>query len=141
VEALSSITATVKQREQLDSLLMHLAAHGQHIDNISLGGVSKDEPVVLHRLPPSLLGLSSLTLSNLALRLHPRRGIGQWNIGYYQGVLGAAVTPPLKQLWLHSCTLLDKGAELAAALALAAAWAGAPQHHDVLSEQIPKCIR
>jgi hypothetical protein len=54
--------------------------------------------------------LSSLELVYLTLQL--QRGGGSW------GVLGAVVTPPLKQLRLHRCTLLDGVEALASVLSL-----------------------
>jgi hypothetical protein len=108
VLALSSITAVINQ-PKADSVVLYLAQYGPRIDSISLehtGCNSDSNPsVTLHQLPQNLLKLSSLTFRGLHLQLHQNSGC--------QGVLGAG--PPLKQLVLDGCLLLDgeKGLEKA----------------------------
>jgi hypothetical protein len=100
----------------MGSLLQYLSAHGQHVESISVKGVGEgwDEGFrvgsALESLASDLTKLSSLTLEYLYVQLH--------DIPYleHQGVLGAPAAPPLKQLRLHSCLLLDHNPGLAAAL-------------------------
>ena len=108
VLARSNLKANVgSNREKL--VLSYLSKHGQHIDSISFRG-DMYELGLLHYLPSALTKLSSLSFQSLKLQLQPGSG--------YQGILGAAVLPPLKQLRFTDCRLLDGGEGLAAALPL-----------------------
>jgi hypothetical protein len=116
---------TKVDQQRLDSLLLHLAKHGQHVNSIRLArpkdALHPDE-TYLHELPSALRQLTSLHLqfnSNayyddehlLCLQSAPGSG--------YHGVLGAAaVVARLKQLTLSYCMLLDGDRGLSAALAL-----------------------
>ena len=96
------------QQQQLDSLVdVYLPRYGEHVDSISLG------PGQLQQLPTTLTKLTSLTARRTDMQLLPGCG--------FQGVLGAAVTPPLKRLRLNHCILMMdafSGEGLTAALAL-----------------------
>jgi hypothetical protein len=106
--AVSSIKAKRLDQQKLDSLLsVYLPLHGSRIDSISLEGGPHP---TLRQLPSELTKLSTLALEYLDLQLFPGSG--------YQGVLGGAAAPLLKQLRLNDCTLLDKEGGLAAALDL-----------------------
>jgi hypothetical protein len=109
VQVLSNFQVAVNQ-QLLDSLLLYLSLHGQRADSVSVQGAGKGGAVLLRQLPQTPYMLSSLELVYLTLQL--QRGGGSW------GVLGAVVTPPLKQLRLHRCTLLDGVEALAAVLSL-----------------------
>ena len=105
----SSISVFGKQR-QLESLVnAYLPSYGGQVDSISFEGAG-GPIILLHQLPASITRLTSLILDSIYLQLQPGHG--------YQGLLGAATAPPLKQLRLNACTLLDGGQGLAAALAL-----------------------
>jgi hypothetical protein len=105
VLALRSITTSATQQQQVNSILLYLCLHGQHIDSINLQG-DKDSTLTLCQLP-DMTQLSSLQLHGLKVQLP--RGDDQ------QGVLAAAA--PLKQLQLSNCLLLGGERRLAAALA------------------------
>jgi hypothetical protein len=93
----------------VDSVLLYLCNHGQHINNVKIE-VPDDESndLKLCDLPHSkVLGLSSLSLLGLSVQLQPGGG--------FQGVVGAGI--PLKKLQLHGCKLLDYSTGLAAAAA------------------------
>jgi Leucine-rich repeat (LRR) protein len=110
VAALTSFTLDTSRinnhQQRLDSLVdVYLPRHGEHVDSISLGAVH------LRHLPTTLTQLTSLTARGTDIQLLPGCG--------FQGVLGAAVTPPLKRLRLHECILMmDFEEGLTAALAL-----------------------
>jgi hypothetical protein len=111
IAALHSISAAVPEQQQVDSVLQYLDRHGSHVDSLKLRGPDEDE-LTLCQLPPSLQ-LHSLVLAQFHVRLLPGNGS--------QGVLGAAAdaaarAPPLTQLQLNECTLLDGVKSLVAAL-------------------------
>jgi hypothetical protein len=113
VQVLPSIRVELKKQQQADSMVQYLVKHGQNIDSLEFWGAwpLEDTPS-LQKMPP-LLHLTSLQLLGLRLQLRPGDGV--------QGVLGpaaAASAPPLKQLKLESCELLDGQEGLAAALSL-----------------------
>lgn len=92
-----------------------LPKHGQHIDSISLRGAGYRIGFI--QLPATIIKLNSTQLENCKLQLDKlvlqlQQGEGN------QGVLGAAATPPLKQLRLADCLLLDGEEGLASALTL-----------------------
>jgi hypothetical protein len=113
--ALSSVNANVRQQQQLDSVLLYLDRHGSHVNSLKLS-----QPLTMRwgrpfrftlRHLPSTLQLQSLELSGWDLQLLSDNGS--------EGVLAAAVAagaPPLKQLQLDCCELLDGAEGLAAAL-------------------------
>jgi hypothetical protein len=95
VLAASSIRAVNAQQQHVDSVLLYLRNHGQHVHSIDLKG-AVCHTVSLQELPHAKLqGLSSLKLCNLDLQLQPGDG--------FQGVLGAVM--PLKRLRFAWCTL------------------------------------
>jgi hypothetical protein len=111
--ALTSITLdasrsskVLSRQPRLDSQVdVYLPRHGQHVDRLSLGAGE------LRQLPTTLTKLTSLTAKSMRLQLLPGCG--------FQGVLGAAVTPPLKRLRLNECIMMmDLEEGLTAALAL-----------------------
>jgi hypothetical protein len=110
--ALRSITAHVLEQEQVDSILVYLGNHSQHVSRLELRGDEANRlRVSLHELPPQLQ-LSSLQLQDLSLQLQPRDGS--------QGKLGsAAAVAALKQLRLSECELLDDEDTVDEALAAA----------------------
>jgi hypothetical protein len=103
--ALSSITVTLKQQQQLDSVLLYLEQHDKHVGSVQLTAMPLSRNITLRQLPPNLQ-LTSLQFDDMHLQL--QRGDG------FQGVLRPGL--PLKQLRLQRCKLLD-GAE-----GVAAAW-------------------
>jgi hypothetical protein len=118
VMALNSITGELKD-EQVDSMLLYLTKFGQHVSSIDLEGVRSDYQAswgmvtvtIRHPLAaPSSQHNSKLESLNLT-RLHLQLQQG-WGL---LGLFGAGA-PPLKQLRLQHCTLLDGGSGLAAAL-------------------------
>ena len=94
-QALTSIKLYVNDQEQLESLLLYLERHGEHVDSIYLDGrddsilyndydgqiPEDDAPVTLYWLP-SNLQLRSLECSCLCLQLQEyedgRNGFGSW---------------------------------------------------------------
>jgi hypothetical protein len=106
VEALSSISASDLQQQHIDSLLLYLAKHGQHVRRLALHGRRYDA-VQLRELPPSLTKLDSLQLAGMTLQLQPV-------LGGAQGVLTAGF--PLTLLELSRCTVLEGEQALAYAL-------------------------
>jgi hypothetical protein len=96
----------VTEQEHLDSMLLFLWRHGQKIDSINLQGDEANNDAVKLRQLPQLVQLSSLCLKLMKLQLHPMKGS--------LGVLAGA--PPLKQLRLTNCELIDDEQGLAAAL-------------------------
>jgi hypothetical protein len=109
VAALRSINIDVRDQQQADSALLYLHRHGSHVNRLQLWGPLRKQ-LTLRQLPPSL-HLHSLELSGRTVQLLPGKG--------FQGLLGggvAAAAPPLKQLRLGDCNLLDGGEPLAAAL-------------------------
>jgi hypothetical protein len=111
----------------MDTVLLYLAKHGQHVDSISLSGPLFEDPPEPRRVPeqstvsirhlPSSRQLSSLQLHELHLQLQPGHG--------FQGVLGAAEgIAALKKLEISSCQLLDEAASQALAAALSQLPAG-----------------
>jgi hypothetical protein len=95
VLAASSIRAVGSREQQLDSVLLYLGKHGQHVSSIE---VENNVNAHLQQLPhEQLQGLSSLTISWLVLQLQPARG--------FQGVLGAAML--FQRLVINKCRLLD----------------------------------
>jgi hypothetical protein len=119
--ALHSISTAVPEQQQADSVLLYLDRHGSHVNSLKLWGPQK-EKLTLYQLHTSLQ-LRSLDVAQFHLQLLPGSG--------FQGVLGlaaAAGTPPLKQLRLNACRLLDGVEGLQAALLQLPALAqGAPQ--------------
>jgi hypothetical protein len=116
--ALSSITGELKD-EQVDSMLLYLKKFGQHVSSIDLEGVRSDDqqswdmvtvtirqPLAAHNNQHNS-NLESLKLTSLHLQLQPGWGL--------LGLFGAG-PPPLKQLRLQHCTLLDGRSGLAGAL-------------------------
>jgi hypothetical protein len=98
VAALHSITADVPTQQQVDSVLLYLSKHSQHIDCIQLDGHNLGWAVV-RQLPPNLQ-LSSLQLHGVSLQLQPGNS--------WQGMLGAvSQLAALKQLRLKQVTVLD----------------------------------
>jgi Leucine-rich repeat (LRR) protein len=91
VEAISSISALDLQQQHIDSLLLYLAKHGQHVRSLDLFSAFD---VLLDELPASLTKLDSLQLTGRegSLELEP-------------AVLTAGF--PLTRLELKHCTLLD----------------------------------
>jgi hypothetical protein len=107
VQALSSMTVDdFAQQHQLDVVLLYLLRHGQHVNNLDLGGGIFTEIRLLQL--PDHLKLHSLRLSNIELQLQPGSG--------FKGLVRPGL--PLKQLRLYDCKLLDGEEGLAAALAL-----------------------
>jgi hypothetical protein len=109
VAALHSIDIDVRDQQQADSVLVYLHRHGSHVNSLQLwspAGIGSR--LLLFQLPPSLQ-LNSLQLVGWTLQLQPGNG--------FQGVMGSAAgAPPLKQLRLRDCTLLDGPEALEAAL-------------------------
>ena len=109
VQSLSSVRAMLHQQQQMDSVLLYMTNHGQHVSSIDIDGLRG--AVLLQELPHTKLqGLSSLNLSRLYLQLQQRHN----NLG----VLGHGqpdLQLHLTQLQLHSCKLADEY-QLAAAL-------------------------
>jgi hypothetical protein len=99
VEALNSITTRELDHEQIDSLLLYLAKHGQHVRSLDLS--ASDQDVQLVELPLSLTKLDSLQLSSLSLELQPYVLRDEFS---------------LTRLELIECTLLDGAQRRAAAL-------------------------
>ena len=95
---LSSIAVQGIKQQALDSVLLYLGRHGQHVHSVALGS-DPSMSTTLGQLPPCCQ-LNSLQLHSLGLQLLPG--------GDFQGVLGpAAELSALKQLRLDSCKLLD----------------------------------
>jgi hypothetical protein len=87
-------------------MLLYLWRHGQKVDSITFQGDEDwNDEVKLCQLP-QMVQLSSLCLKWMKVQLHPMKGC--------LGVL--AGTPPLKQLRLANCALIDDEQGLAAAL-------------------------
>jgi hypothetical protein len=104
--ALHSITAHVNNQQHLDSVLLYLEKHGQHVDSIQLSGVEQDL-LFLFQLP-SHLQLSKLQFEHFCLQLQPGHGS--------HGVLGpTAAGTALKQLRLKHCKF-DSSKQLEAVL-------------------------
>ena len=103
VLALPSITAHLKEQQQVDSVLLYLSKHDQH-SSINISSNRLD----MHHLP-SCPRLNSLQLSKFQLLLQPGE-----QLSCFQGVLKSG--QPLKQLRLTDCKLLDGIDRLAAAL-------------------------
>lgn len=105
VRLLRSITTDVTQQEQVDSVLLYLERHEQHVSSLVLTGDIQwgDPPLLILRQLPNLQ-LSSLQLDGFRLQLQP---LG----GGFQGVLASAASgvAALKQLRLKGCWLLDDG--------------------------------
>jgi hypothetical protein len=107
VEALSSVSAGQLDQARLNSLLLYLAKHGQHVRSLVLCAPIW-VGVPLHELPPSLTKLDSLQLRDMHLQLQP-------GLGGTQGVLRAGL--PLTRLELSWRSVLDGTQGLTAALA------------------------
>jgi hypothetical protein len=91
----------------MDSVLLYLDKHVQHVDSIQLTGVERGF-INLPYLPQNLQ-LSSLQLEHLHVQLEPRNGS--------HVLLGAATLAALKQLCLKDCKLWrDGNKQLAATL-------------------------
>ena len=105
VAALHSITAHITEQQQMDSVLLYLDKHGQHVDSIQLTGVERGF-IKLPHLPQNLQ-LSSLQLEHLHVQLEPRNGS--------HVLLGAATVAALKQLCLKDCKLRRDGKKQLAA--------------------------
>jgi hypothetical protein len=98
--ALSSVHITVQQQRQVNNVLVYLDRHGSHVNSLKLSQLQNDRRAGPLRHMPSTLQLHILELSRWPLQLAPGNG--------FEGVLGAAVpAPPLKQLQLDHCYLLD----------------------------------
>jgi hypothetical protein len=113
VLAASSITVWRTRDQGLDSVLLYLANHGQHVSNIEFGSgwgeivVTSDVRATLQQLPhDKLQGLTSMLCNGLDLQLQPGSG--------FHGVLDAGM--PLQKLHLERCNLLDGFEALSAAL-------------------------
>ena len=112
VMALSSIIVTVDDELQLDSVLLYLANHGQHVSNLTLHNFADNRPRADGGGAPLNLflllqsNLHSLELHEFALQLQPNSG--------YQGA--AKDGSALEDLIISECQLLDGEEELAAAL-------------------------
>jgi hypothetical protein len=104
-EALRRLSAKLPYQARVDSLLLYLAKHGQHVHSLDLH--TSDYRLQLLELPPSLTKLDSLQLEGMTLQLQP-------GLGGAQGVLRAEFT--LTRLELSNCSLLDGAQGLAAAL-------------------------
>jgi hypothetical protein len=95
-----NVTAQVREQHKMDSVLMYLGKHGQHVENLALLG---DGPglssgrAALRQLPPTVK-LNSLQLSNIKVQLQPGNG--------FDGVLGAGAAD-LKMLRVIRCDLFD----------------------------------
>ena len=123
---LRSLTMVITDHQQADSMLLYLANHGMHVDNMSLRAVGKSFfAVPLRQLPPTLQ-LTSLELCNIYLQLQPGWG--------FQGVLGYAGVSALKRLQLEDCTVLDGGG--AEGLAAALSWLPAGLEHFSIRGQL-----
>jgi hypothetical protein len=106
VAALHSITALVQHQQHANDVLLYLGKHGSHVNSLKLHRL-QGEWLILQQLPPSLQ-LHSLELQRWRVQLLPSNAS--------QGVMAAAAgSPPLKQLRLSACTLLDGVEGLAAA--------------------------
>jgi hypothetical protein len=103
VLALPSITANLKDQQQVDSVLLYLSKHDQ-CSSIDISSNRLD----MHNLPPCPR-LNSLQLSKFQLLLQPGE-----QLSGFEGVLKSG--QPLKQLQLTDCKLLDGIDRLAAAL-------------------------
>jgi hypothetical protein len=97
----------VPEQQQIDSVLLYLTHHGQHIDSIDLDGLHNS--AFLEQLPHrKLQGLSSLICNRMRLLVQP------W-VGFQHESGGMA---PLKKLQLDHCTLHGRQEGLAEALSL-----------------------
>jgi hypothetical protein len=114
VTVLSSIKAVLPQQQTVDSILLYLQNHGEHVSSIDLASSSQDDVTIcLHKLPYSKLqGLSCVRFSMLHLYLRPCA----WPWDAVPRPQEARV-PPLKQLQLDACLLMDQHEGLAALLA------------------------
>jgi hypothetical protein len=96
--ALTRLTIEDADQDSLDSMLLFLAQHGQHMDSITIKGAA-GVTVRLRHLPPHLQ-IKNLRLSSLRVQMQPGNG--------FAGVLGAAAgAAALKQLQLTNCWVLD----------------------------------
>jgi hypothetical protein len=105
-----SISTAVPEQQQADTIIMYMDRHGSNVNSLKLWSPEEDQ-LTFEQFPPSLQ-LHSLDLAQFHLQLLPGSGV--------RGVLGpataAAGAPPLKQLRLTDCVLLDRAEVLAAAL-------------------------
>jgi hypothetical protein len=109
VEALGSMTvisAKCRDQARVDSMLLYLSKHGQHVRSLALHGQQRWDVQRLE-LPLSLTKLEGLLLEGMRLHLQP-------GSGGTQGVLRAGLH--LTRLELSDCMLLDGVEALAAAL-------------------------
>jgi hypothetical protein len=108
--AASSIKAVFSHQNELDSVLLYLTHHGQHVNNLDvMYNLSWADQPALCQLPHNKLqGLTSFKCDNLRLQLQPRT--------LFPGVLWARA--PLKQLNVKDCVLTEWEEELAALLLL-----------------------
>lgn len=114
VSVLSSIKAVLPQQQGADSILLYLQNHGKHINSIDLEGCLKEDVTFTFRKLPykELLGLTRIRFSRLHLWLRPYA----WPWDDVPALQEAGV-PPLKQLQLDACVLVDQHEGLAALLA------------------------
>jgi hypothetical protein len=122
VAAMRSISAAVPEHRGADIVLPYLEKYGSRVDSLKLFG-PQGIRLTLHQLPASLQ-LHNLELERWKVQLLPAISTGRPTVSLLpadsQGVLGLAAAaaggPPLKQLRLHRCTLLDGVEVLAKAL-------------------------
>jgi hypothetical protein len=136
VLVLHSITAVVNRQEQVDSVVLYLSNHGQHVRSVSLKRTEEAEYVKLRQLPPGLQ-LEQLQFEGMHLRLHPGNGC--------RGVLGAAADiAALKQLRLYGCAFLTSvrydGTTMVPPEELAAALQQLPAGLEHLSLRTPSMV-
>ena len=110
VVALSSLTAGKVTQQRLDSVLLYLAKHGEHVDSMDLEGIYEGKQGRLARLRqlPTNMQLDSMQFIKMHLQMQPGSD--------FQGLVRAGL--PLKQLRVLDCQLLDGMEGLAAALAM-----------------------
>jgi hypothetical protein len=136
VLALHSITAVITRQEQVDSVVLYLSNHGQHVRSASLKRTEEAEYAKLRQLPPGLQ-LDTLQFEGMHLRLHPGNGC--------RGVLGAAADiAALKQLRIHGCAFLTSvkydGTTMVPPEELAAALQQLPAGLEHLSLRTPSMV-
>ena len=106
IPAASSIMAAFSYQNELDSVLLYLKHHGQHVNNLSVMYSQSwaDQPALCQLPHNELQGLTSLKCDNLRLQLQPRT--------LFSGVLWAGA--PLKQLNIKDCVFCEWEEGLAA---------------------------
>jgi hypothetical protein len=85
----------MSRQQQVTSLLLYLAKHGQHIDSLEVRG-TVESPVKLHKLN-TILQLTRLHFHQITLQL--RKGPFPWQDGL------VLIGLPLRQLQLSDCAL------------------------------------